>query len=579
MGLTCKIKEFKVREDGSLLVFFVVCIVAVLGILSLSFDMGRRASTQTDMQSFADNVALAAAGELDGQADSITRAVAAAQNAINAANETLKVGASGTNATLSFDPDAVGAADDMVFYTALPATDTPSSFAYQDLSDPTHADYKYALPTANVTTVGTEAVLVGVRLNLVDVDWMFANIFGSANLPDEAVGAVAVAGNTAWTCDISPVMFCVPNDASGDPVTLSEGQAINLQDGDFWSPGQFGWLDLTGIAASAGSNCAGLTPESREQACLLAEGINACYNSRRVDVQTGIRGGQESAAFNLHFGVGGQSMRNLVQRDPVTYGAGPHNVTGQDFNGGCTNSTNNAETMPFPLDDCHAVGNCPAGRIGNGTWTVGHAEYVETNYEIPGHPVASHADGTYFDFPGGAGLTRYEYYLLEIERAANGGDMPGLLAETGDSKYGVDADQTGGVAAYNSWDDYWPNSTPGGVNPIIPPDHYTGAIVDNGLPQCNIDPTATSDRRVIIAAGINCDPNGDGEYDDYTGTVPADVPVEEYYRVFILAPARDIPGPEGRSELHVEIIESIGGEAGASVVDNGIFRETVQLFK
>jgi len=45
---------------------------------ALSFDMGRVASTQSELQSFADNVALATAGELDGNADSITRAQAAA---------------------------------------------------------------------------------------------------------------------------------------------------------------------------------------------------------------------------------------------------------------------------------------------------------------------------------------------------------------------------------------------------------------------------------------------------------------------------------------------------------------------
>ena len=122
-----KIKQFASREDGSLLVFFLISVVTILGIVALSFDLGRRASTQTDMQSFADNVALAAAGELDGQPDAIARATYAANNAIAAANEALKGGVAGTNATLSIET--------LVFYSDLPATDRPGSFDVADLSD------------------------------------------------------------------------------------------------------------------------------------------------------------------------------------------------------------------------------------------------------------------------------------------------------------------------------------------------------------------------------------------------------------------------------------------------------------
>ena len=39
-----------------------ICCAAIFLVAALSFDLGRRASTQTELQSFADNVALAAAG-------------------------------------------------------------------------------------------------------------------------------------------------------------------------------------------------------------------------------------------------------------------------------------------------------------------------------------------------------------------------------------------------------------------------------------------------------------------------------------------------------------------------------------
>ena len=76
------LRRLRGDERGALLVFVAVAIVALLGLIALSFDLGRMASTQTELQSFADNVALAAAGELDGKEDSIERATRAANNLI-----------------------------------------------------------------------------------------------------------------------------------------------------------------------------------------------------------------------------------------------------------------------------------------------------------------------------------------------------------------------------------------------------------------------------------------------------------------------------------------------------------------
>ena len=67
-------------DDGAILVFWAVGLAVFLGVVALSFDTGRIFSTQSELQSFADHVALAAAGELDGADDAITRAQAAAAN-------------------------------------------------------------------------------------------------------------------------------------------------------------------------------------------------------------------------------------------------------------------------------------------------------------------------------------------------------------------------------------------------------------------------------------------------------------------------------------------------------------------
>lgn len=201
-------------ESGSLLVFFCVSLIALMGIIALSFDMGRRASTQTDMQSFADNVALAAAGELDGSANAIANATDAATSVVIAANENLKAGTGAANLTITFDP-----ATDLVFYTGLPDQDRPPTFAPNLLGDSTNAAYKYNLPTTNTTTNPALARFVGVTLNTTDVDWLFAETVTN-NAPDAAVGALAIAGNAGFSCDFAPLMVCLPRDSSGNVASL-----------------------------------------------------------------------------------------------------------------------------------------------------------------------------------------------------------------------------------------------------------------------------------------------------------------------------------------------------------------------
>ena len=76
------IRDLGANEDGTMLIIWGVSFVLIFGIVALSFDLGRVAITQTELQSYADNVALAAAGELDGESDAITRATSAAANLI-----------------------------------------------------------------------------------------------------------------------------------------------------------------------------------------------------------------------------------------------------------------------------------------------------------------------------------------------------------------------------------------------------------------------------------------------------------------------------------------------------------------
>ena len=197
----CKvIRNWKTDETGATLVFVGVCFSVLLGLAALTFDLGRVAATQSDMQAFADHVSLAAAGELDGKVDSITRATTAADELIQDRQ---------TFADCS--QDLGGSADfTLRFLSGLPDTDREYFDPVDDL-------------TPFVTTDPFEATLVEVRTNARTVFLPFFRAFAAlrgADPSDGIVGARAVAGFTQYACDVASLMFCLP------PEPLVEGLSL-----------------------------------------------------------------------------------------------------------------------------------------------------------------------------------------------------------------------------------------------------------------------------------------------------------------------------------------------------------------
>lgn len=354
------IARFRRDEDGTLLVFFMVCTIAILGIVALSFDMGRRAATQTDMQAFADNVALAAAGELDGEPDAAARATRAANTVINAANEQIKAGTAGQTATLSLDL--------IEFYEDLPDQDGPATFDTAALRDPDSASYKYALPPPDLGTPpdATRANYVGIRLNTVDVNWLFANTFNANDLPDTAVGAVAVAGNSPWSCDVAPIMFCLPSGAGG-PQEVDRGQSIRLataRQGDTWREGDFGFLT---VDVDTAGPCGQIADEAGRQACMitLSSRIAACFQNERADIETGQRPAQESSIFNMGFDIFEDSMSQFIA-DP-DFAQGPHSVSGRRAAGPAGQCTKTERRTPWRSHWTTAIPCAPTACSAMGT--------------------------------------------------------------------------------------------------------------------------------------------------------------------------------------------------------------------
>jgi len=469
--------------------------VVIVGMAALTFDLGRLAATQGDLQSYADHVALAAAGELDGADDSITRASAAAAAMIR------------DRQTFADGGQALGSAADysLRFLDGLPGNDVAdvSAFVTADANDAQYIEVTATSRTVFLPFARTLSTLLG------------------STLPNEEVGAVAIAGFTQYACDVTPLMFCLPS--ANYSAEANVGNVIQLRSGgagSAWGPGDFGFLDPSKVKVDPNGPCGGLSGVNLD-ACLIAAAgnITQCFAQRGVDIEPGQKVGIENAIFNTRFDMY-HGIMSSKRRNP-DYAPGPHVVSGKVIGGGpggaqCIgpNADDNLVTMPFPPDDCFST-TCTGynGRVGDGDWTNGRADYVAGNH--------GGAD------PDSSARTRFALYKREIELA--GGESSNT--------------------------------------PIL----YPGSP-ETGRPQCSGSRIPDVERRVFIAAGIDCTANP-------INGAAQNVPVKEFFRIFLLQPVGSSATSPPVFDFWVEVIGTAGGSGAGSSTLGGIFHDVVELVR
>lgn len=503
------LRRFGADRSGAVLVLWGMFLGVAFGFLALAVDFGRIAGTQSELQSFADQVALAAAAELDGRSDAITRATAAADRLITD-RQTFARG----------DLALSGAADyTLAFLSTLPADDSAAETA--TTTDARSA--RYVRVTVDEATVPTPFAAIA------------AAIAGRAARDSGTVGATATAGSASYACDVTPLMFCVPDgtwraDANrGTQIMLRAGGQ-----GAAWGPGNFGFLDTTSLPVDSAGPCAGLNGAQLYRCLVGAErAITSCLRTDQgVSTQTGQRVGL-AEAFNTRFDIFTGNMQHY--RSDAAYRPAPNTVQGTlpdriasggtagngkdkkdnpNGNGNqrqsCRDGTPEAsDAMALPRDTCILDGSC--GRVGDGTWD--RTAYVTRNH-----------GGT---FPPGTGpsSSRYAMYLAEIAAAST--RLP-------------------------------PDNVP------LPGLQETGAAI------CHSDgATPDPERRTLIAAAVDCVAN------TIQGNATNIVPLE-YVKLFMTEPVA-APGGESDAEIMVEVVGSAGGFGSGATV--GIYREFVQLYR
>src|SRR5688500_1481061 len=211
------------NSEGAVAPTVALSLVALIAAGGIAFDYARLATMDTELQNAADQAALAAASQLDGQTGACARAAAAAATLL--ANQTLQSNDATNSRAITVANEATcDAVGSIQFYQSYDkAADT---FGTAPTSD----------ANANVVLVRVNPRVTFYALTPI------VGAFSSGNVIGEAVASLGSA-----ICKVPPVMMCNPAEPTGNTdINLdfnpNEGDGLRLVIGTPDAPGNFGFL-------------------------------------------------------------------------------------------------------------------------------------------------------------------------------------------------------------------------------------------------------------------------------------------------------------------------------------------------
>jgi hypothetical protein len=496
---------------------------ALVGAAGLAFDYARMATLDTELQNAADQAALAAASQLDGESQACARAVAAARELL--VNQTVFAN-DGQSVKVDVPDSAV----------CLPDAVTPGD---PEIEDDPAASIRFFQDKAGLVpaTTNDNANFVEVIVESRRANFALTPIVGAFSSGD--LSAKARAGLGTALCKVPPLMVCPPAGAEVDWNAL-RGHGIRAvsNSGSNWAPGAFGYI--------------GPQDANSTQIALAFE--NPVFQCQEIEGEEEVSTGAPTpaiVAINTRFDIYDISSGGGATLAPCTGTACPPAlnvakdlVRAGDASGGnaCKIHSNGwklvspaenrfwprekdvadtamtpidangvIDAMGLPRDNMHYCsyntgGACDTNRFGDGVWARGDYFNKYHSGRIPTTPDA-------------ATMTRYETYLWEIE---NG---------------------------------FIPNGVASGSG--------AGALLQNGTAVCNATvPDPSRDRRVLqVAVGGNCE--------DLAGA-STPVEVETWVEMFLVEPG--VPGSgrgngDSGNEIYLEVIREVDpGGAAAQIV-------------
>ena len=345
---------------------------ALIAVGGIAFDYAHMAALDTELQQAADQAALAAATQLDGKANAIARATAAAQNLV----------VNNTRFANDISSRAV-TIPTLTFYDGYnQATDAFGTVTTADAS-------------AKVVKVAVGGRTAYFALTPI-VGWLSAGAKSSGTMNAEAVASL---GNAI--CKTPPVMLCNPDEPSTNVdetrgFAATKGVGLRLITGNATVPGNFGWLEA-GISNGSNALASALGYNSPPGDCQPVDGVTTKTGmdttvlnalNTRFDVYANGNttcpsqyGGVCSPAINTRKDLVCDSSGAACKNDTWNEASNPYHpatVAALPSNG-----SGDPSIMGYPKDLCQAVrrstvlaGACAIK--GNGTWD--RDAYFRVNY-------------------------------------------------------------------------------------------------------------------------------------------------------------------------------------------------------
>jgi Flp pilus assembly protein TadG len=517
--MRCSVRRLIRNNDGAVAPTIALSLVALIAVGGIAFDYSRMASMDTELQGAADQAALAAASQLDGEAGACARAANAARSML--VNRTYMANdgnASGTAITIPLETGCDGTGQ-VRFWQNITKTTAATS-------------------DANAKFVEVEVDPRQARFALTPI----VAAFSSGQLR-----AVAFAGLNSAICKVPPLMLCNPNESADPAFTIANyvGKGVRLvgnDGGGIYGPGNFGFLD-TGAGNGA---------QTLRQILGQQNVPGNCVSGTGVETETGSIISVRDA-LNTRFGVYDQGLNQAcgndgslcppsanIRKDLVLKGNG-NNINQLTLTGGTGNQNGWQEAanpypgtanigqayhaltdteisaiapMGYPPDMCHAftatnIGACPGGRIGDGNWD--RYAYFKSNAASYPTITSTAAMNTFLTSTFGTTTpTRHQIYQWEMANASTR-----LLPEPGPSP----------LNAYSRPSDL--SGMPGGVAPS----------------------STQIDRRMLTVAVVNCTAQ------NLRGHM-TNVAVTKWIDIFLVQPslARTVGMRTENGDIYVEIV-------------------------
>ena len=546
-------------KSGAVAATVGLSLFALVAAGGIAFDYARLATLDTEMQNAADQAALAAATQLDGEVGAIARAIAAAQGLV--ANQTLLAN-DGNSADRSINVPTV------VFYATKAAAEAANGTN---------------CPTTNAispTSTGADAAAKFVCVRTMDRVARYALTPIVAAFSSNNVSAMAVAGLGSAICKIPPLMMCNPQEGEdpANPLAFNianyVGKGLRLVEGGggSWAPGNFGYLQ-TGLQPGAAALEYALGANNPPGDCLSTEGVTTKpgestsvtdgINTRFDIYENGLTNactmGSCSPALNVR--------KDVVRPDGSTNfgfktGNDPWDLPPED-NQYLPDPTTGQESSPWPTsmghprDICHARdadqndAEC-GGRMGDGNWDrnlyffVNHGPNGSGLFtpSVTGTPDANWQNIVSLDdFADAHGIdlddiTRYQVYLWEIEQIEDGVLNP-----------------------------YPSHTVVKGANSVTYRNH-----VEPVPPHAGVGASASQlDRRISAIAVVNCTANS-------VAGQSKNVNVSKWVEVFFVEPSIARPRTSA-GDIYVEIIRETTAGGNAPTNPQVVRRDVPYLIK